>query len=326
MRATTEVFIVSDLHYASAAERARGFTEFQIISNPLLRLFVRAYRHFFWCRNQFSHNHLLDRFITAAADADVVVANGDYSCDTAFVGVSDAAAFESAQQCLTRLRERFGPRLNVTMGDHELGKTSIFGGRGGMRLASWDRVQNDLMIQPCWQRELGAYVLLGVASSVIALPAFERDTLPEERTRWQEIRREHLLSIEQALAKLSPNQKLILFCHDPTALPYLWREPTIQSRLAQIEATIIGHLHSPLILWKSRLLAGMPPLSFLGYSIHRMSAALRKARTWRHFNVRLCPAVAGIELLKDGGFAQLTLDESGQKPLRFEVRQFRSLS
>ncbi len=39
------VVIISDIHYAGAAERARGRDyEFRAIANPLLRAFVRLYR------------------------------------------------------------------------------------------------------------------------------------------------------------------------------------------------------------------------------------------------------------------------------------------
>ena len=85
----------------------------------------------------------------------------------------------------------------------------------------------------------------------------------------------------------------------------------------QIEQTIIGHLHSPLILWKSRVLSGMPILRFLGHSVQRFSTALREARHWKPFKVRLCPSLAGIELLKDGGYYSMELDDSGSVPARF---------
>jgi hypothetical protein len=43
--------IVSDIHYASAAEQARGDDyEIACIPNPLLRIFVRLHRHLIWLR------------------------------------------------------------------------------------------------------------------------------------------------------------------------------------------------------------------------------------------------------------------------------------
>src|SRR5438445_4407329 len=110
------ILILSDIHYACDAERQRRGHETRVIANPLLRRAVRAYRYYIWLRDPFAHNHLLDEFLRRADSPDWVVTNGDYSCDTAFVGVSDAAAFESARQCLTKLRERFGAKLRSVIG------------------------------------------------------------------------------------------------------------------------------------------------------------------------------------------------------------------
>jgi hypothetical protein len=113
----------------------------------------------------------------------------------------------------------------------------------------------------------------------------------------------------------------LIFCHDPTALPFLWREEAIRSRLPQIEHTIIGHLHTNLVLWNSRLLAGMPPIRCLGHTVRRLSTALHEARLWRPFHVRLCPALAGIELLKDGGFCTIELDPEARHPACFRFHR-----
>lgn len=315
--------IVSDIHYASDAERLRGHYEARAVRNPVLQLAARAYRHFIWQRDPFAHNPLLDRFIAAAGAADCVVANGDYSCDSAFVGVSDDASCLSARECLAKLRQGFGGRFHASIGDHELGKTSLLGGAGGMRLASWRRAQAELELAPFWRIELGAYVLIGVVSSLIALPVFEVETLPEEREEWGRLREAHLESIRCAFASLNRNQRVLFFCHDPTALPFLRQEKAVRDRLAQFEQTIIGHLHSNLVLRTSRLLAGMPPIRFLGNSIRRMSTALNEARHWRPFKVRLCPSLAGIELLKDGGYYEVALDLEGEHPAQFHWRAVR---
>ncbi len=310
--------ILSDIHYACAAEQARGRDyEARSVANPFIGLLVRFYRRFIWLHNPLGQNALLDKFLAQAQGMDFVVAAGDYSCDTRFVGVSDEAACQSVRECLGKLRQRFGPNFRAVYGDHELGKMSIFGGRGGMRLASWRRARQDLGLEPFWQVVLGNYVLLGVVSSLVALPVFAADTLPEEREEWQRLRAEHLSEISQAFAALRPEQRVLLFCHDPTALPFLWQEPAVQAKLSQVEQTIIGHLHSNLVLWKGRLLAGMPRITFLGHTAKRLSAALREARHWRAFHLRLCPALAGIELLKDGGYLTAELDLQAQQPVRF---------
>jgi hypothetical protein len=307
------VFVLSDVHYASDAERARGPTELEAIKNPLLRLFVRGYRHYIWRRDPFAHNPLLDRFVSGARGADLVIANGDYSCDTAFVGLSDAPSRESARICLGKLRGAFGAKASFTMGDHELGKTSLFGGRGGLRIASWERAL-ELGIEPFWRREVGDYLLLGVASSVLALSVYEPEILACERAGWRELREAHLRELRAVFDSLHPAQRVILFCHDPTALPFLGCEPAVRSKLDQIDQTIIGHLHSDLFLWQSRLLSGMPPIRFLGNSVRRMSTALNAAKSWKVFRPRLCPSLGGVELLKDGGYLEIHLPSSGVKP------------
>jgi hypothetical protein len=315
---TCTLGILSDIHYAAAAEQNRGHDfELRTIPNPLLRALARFYRHHVWLREPLRKNHLLDLFLERGADFDYVIANGDYTCDSAFVGLSDDAACQSVVECLGKLRQRFDPKLRANFGDHELGKISLFGGTGGMRLASWRRAREEVGLEPFWRLEIGSYVLLSCVSSLVALPVFQPDTLAAERPEWERLRAEHLAEIRRAFDAVQPSQRILLFCHDPTALPFLWREESVRAKLPQIEQTTIGHLHSNLILWKSRLLAGMPPLRFLGHTVRRLSTALHEARYWRPFHVRLCPALAGIELLKDGGYCTLELDPDARHPAHF---------
>src|SRR6185437_6255465 len=128
------------------------------LKNPFILLFVKTYRYWIWLRYPLRHNDLLDEFINRAGSPDYVVANGDYSCNSAFIGVSDDAACQSASECLQTLRTKFSPNFQASFGDHELGKMSFFGMRGGMRLASWHRAQSELGLQPLWRVELGSYV------------------------------------------------------------------------------------------------------------------------------------------------------------------------
>jgi hypothetical protein len=314
--------ILSDIHYASAAEQARGDDyELRHLNNGLLRVLLRLYRHHVWLRHPLRQNHLLDKFVAQADGFDFVIANGDYCCDSANLGISDDAACQSARECLDKLRQAFGSRLRANFGDHELGKLSLIGKRGGMRLESYRRGRQELGLEPFWRLEIGRYVLLGMVSSLIGLPIFEADALPSEMEPWQRLRAEHLARVQEAFVDLEPGQKVLLFCHDPTALPFLWREPSIQARLGQIEQTVIGHLHSRLILWKSCWLAGMPEITFLGHTVRRLSGALHEARHWKPFHVRLCPSLAGIELLKDGGFLTARLDPEARQPIRFEFHR-----
>jgi hypothetical protein len=316
--------ILSDIHYACAAEQAVGDDyESRAIPNPLLRCLLRNYRRFIWLRYPLRQNAQLARFLAEVGPADFVIANGDYSCDTAAVGLSDDAAMQSAQECLGKLGRQFGAKLIAGFGDHEFGKLRLLGTQGGMRLAGWRRGIEELGLRPFWKLELGNYVLIGVVSSLVALPVFAHDTLPGERAAWEKLREQHFTEIRAAFTALQPHQRVLLFCHDPTALPFLWRDDIVRSKLSHIEQTVIGHLHSHLFLRKSKLLAGMPVIRFLGHSIRGMSTALNEARLWRPFHVRLCPSLAGIELLKDGGYLTAELDAEAQRPVRFRFHRLR---
>ena len=146
---SVSVAILSDIHYAAAAERARGNDyEWRGIANPFLRAAVRFYRHFFWMRQPLAQAPQLDRFLRQVGAVDYVVANGDYSCDSAFIGVSDAAAAQSVEECLGKIRAQFGDRARFVLGDHELGKLTLVGAGGGMRLASWRCATEQLGVQP----------------------------------------------------------------------------------------------------------------------------------------------------------------------------------
>jgi 3',5'-cyclic AMP phosphodiesterase CpdA len=310
--------IISDIHYAGPAEQARLHRALDPIQSRGLRWLTRQYRHWLWLRDPGAHNHLLDRFIEANATADFVVANGDFSCDSAYIGVADDAAFESASLGLGKLRGTLGLRFAATMGDHEIGKTMLAADAGGLRLTSFHRAAKELGIEPFWKRSFGHYVLIGITSSLVALPVYEAETLSAELPVWRELRERHLEEIRRAFAALRPEQRVLLFCHDPTALPFLWQEARVRAKLSQVERTIIGHLHSPLLLKQSLILAGLPTIKFLGHTPRRLSAALRQARLWRPFHLLLCPSPPGIQLFKDGGYYTADLDLEAQRPAAFQ--------
>jgi len=299
------VLVVSDIHYASAAEQKRRGYEAAAVPAGWQRTLLRAYRRHVWLRDPFAHNGLLDRFLAQTGEVDLVVANGDFSCDSAFVGVSDDAAADSARIALGRLRDVLGNRFCAVIGDHELGKVSLVGRRGGLRWASWQRATGELGLEPFWRRDLGSCVALGLCSSLLALPVYLPESLSEEQASWRQLRESYLREIQEHLAREDPKRPLLLFLHDPTALPFLGALPAMQGCLPQVAATIIGHLHSPLVFWKSRLLAGLPPVRVFGHAVRRMTEALHQARSWRPFRVHLCPSLAGIELLKDGGYLEV---------------------
>ena len=232
--------VVSDIHFAGPEERLRAGHESAVIKNPLLRVLVGVYRHHIWLRDVFAHNHLLDYFIEQGRDADWVIGNGDFSCDTAFIGPMDTACCESAELCLEKLRTAFPNRFRAVMGDHELGKKSIFGGAGGMRIASWDQSVRRLRIQPFWIQDIGVYRLIGVCSSLIGLPVFDADVLSEDVPRWNELRRVHLDQIGKAFSELDSGQRVILFCHDPSALPFLLELSPVRERMEQLTGRSLG--------------------------------------------------------------------------------------
>ncbi|HEX5221797.1 MAG TPA: metallophosphoesterase [Verrucomicrobiae bacterium] len=319
-----QIAVLSDIHYAGPREQAEGDDyETRVIANPFLRFALRLYREHIWLRYPLRQNGQLDRFIAAVPAVDYVIANGDYSCNTSAVGLSDDAAMESAQLCIGKLRSKFGERLRLNFGDHELGKLRLMGTRGGLRLRSWDRGVAELGIQPFWRLELGRYVLFNCVSTLIALPVFEHDVLPGERAQWLKLREQHFDELRIAFASLQPRQRVIFFCHDPTALPFLARDETIKSTLAQVEHTIIGHLHSKLYLRASTLLSGLPVIRFCGHSIRRMSTAVNEARHWKAFHIQLCPSLGGIELLNDGGFLTMELNEAGKSPAQLQFHSLR---
>lgn len=311
--------ILSDIHYAGSRERAEGDDyEYRGLENSLLRFAIRQYRRFIWLHYPLRQNGQLDRFLAEVPAVDYAIANGDYSCNTAAFGLCDDAAMESAQECVGKLRDKFGERLRLNFGDHELGKLRLLGTRGGLRLKSWERSIAELGVSPFWKLEVGNYVLFTCTSTLLALPVFASDMRPEERNTWEKLRAEHFAGVRAAFAALRPGQRVLFFCHDPTALPFLWRDEIVRSRLGQIERTIIGHLHSNFYLRLSWILSGIPVIKGCGHSMRRMSTALREARYWKPFRVLLCPSLAGIELLKDGGYYTVELDEAAQQPAQFQ--------
>src|SRR3954469_22662938 len=110
---SVQLAILSDIHYAGAGEQERKGYPVAHLTNRFQRAAVVTYRRYFWHRDPFAHNHLVDAFIASAAGVDLVVANGDYSCDSAAIGVADDASYESAAECLTKLRGAFPGRFEA---------------------------------------------------------------------------------------------------------------------------------------------------------------------------------------------------------------------
>jgi hypothetical protein len=150
-----KIAILSDIHYAGPTEASAGDDyETRDIEPRLLRLALRLYREHVWMRYPLRQNPQLDRFLAGVGNVDYVIANGDYICNVAAVGLGDDGAMESARECLGKLRARFGGKLRANFGDHELGKLRLLGKRGGLRLRSWQRGCEELGLEPFWRLDL----------------------------------------------------------------------------------------------------------------------------------------------------------------------------
>lgn len=311
----------SDIHYPGPQERQRHDYEFKIIKNPIQRLLVKGYRHYIWLKDPFAHSYMLDRMLAQTPPSpDIVVILGDLSCDSAFVGVSDPAAYESTCLCIDKLKSRFGNKVKITFGDHDIGKTSLVGGIGGPRLRSWYLLTEEMGLEDLWIEYLGQTAIIGIASTIVALPVFIPEILKEELPQWIELRNKYLQRLIHIFETLTDHTPIILCLHDPTALPYLLEIRQISEKLPQIKVTVIGHLHTHLILRTAKFLAGMPQIRFLGNTIRRMTTGLQQARIWKKFKLQLCPSLTGIELLKYGGFLILYLNNNGSY-LKWELKR-----
>ena len=307
---------MSDFHWAGPAEQARSGHETRVIKNPALRWAASAWRRWVWLAEPHRHNDRVQAICDRAGPVDRVLANGDFTLDSGFVGASDPAALASSAECLAVLRQTYGSRLLTTIGDHDLGKTSLFGGAGGLRRRSLEQCELELGLRRFWVEEVSpGWLFVGVTSSLVAWPMFELESLPEERDWWRQQHAEHLAAISGVFQGLGPGQQIVLCCHDPSALPFLYRETVIRERLGRVALTLIGHLHSRAILRAARGLAGCPRVTWLGVTARRYTTALRDARCWRDFRVDLCPSPAGIQLLKDGGWLTVDLDRPGSLPV-----------
>lgn len=309
--------VISDIHYASDAEKTLGENELQGIYNPFFRMVAFFFRYFFWLRHPHAHNDKLLKFLEKAPQAEMVVGCGDYSNDAGNTGASFPAAFQSTQEVFRLIQERFGHTFISVAGDHEIGKIGLFGKKGGPRLASWEIIQKELNIKPFWHRQFGIWHFFGLNSFIISLPNIEKELLETQKETWEKLRKDYLKEFKAHLNILPASAKVILFSHDPTALSYLCEIPEIIDLLERkkIAITFVGHLHTPLVLKASYLLAGMPKINFLGHSIARMTESLSNARHWKDFNLILCPSMTGCQLAKDGGWIEVDLQDDGNYTL-----------
>jgi Calcineurin-like phosphoesterase len=315
------ILVISDIHYACDAEKARRGSEMRAAGNVVLALMARCWRKFIWLDDPLAHNHRLGMILDAEREPDLVVANGDFSVDSAFVGVGDDAAAESANHVLQRLRGAYGSRLWATLGDHDLGKMSLFGGKGGPRWKSWLRATGEMGLPGVWKLDLGRYTLIGAPSTPLSLPLFEPELLEDERPLWRGLGVKMAAELGAAFSSVAPDQRILFFIHDPSALPHVARIPEVNAAMGRIERTFVGHLHSGFVFQVASMLSGAPRVSWMGQTLRRYTHALREARVWREFKTVLCPSPTGIQMLKDGGYLRLELDPEGGCRLGIKTRR-----
>jgi predicted phosphodiesterase len=315
------ILVVSDIHHAGREEQLRRGFEERVAPGRLSRALLRGYRRHFWLDDPMAHNHRLPEILQREPTADLVIGNGDFTLDSAFVGVSDEAACASAQECLQVLGANRDGQFLAVMGDHELGKKSFLGDQGGIRQRSLELCLTRLGLHTAWHRMVGRWHLIGVTSSLVAWEMFESESVPGERKWWRAQHTSHLQEIEGLVEEIPAGDPWILFCHDPSALPVLRSLRAVSFRMPSLQATIIGHLHTPMILRLGQALAGFPHINWAGNSLRRYTYALQQARCWRKFHLHLCPSPPGVQFLKDGGF--LTIDIDPSRKGGFHVRRHR---
>jgi hypothetical protein len=322
--------VMSDVHVmgvgeeemSEASERDLGREDHPVRAG--LRRRLNGLRNRFWHWDSESRQacflHALE--IIDEHQPDLVILNGDYGGDHEGVGLSDDHTFDSAALVIDMVRDIFPDRSRLVFGDHDLGKYNTLRGRGGIRLASLHRGEDLLGIESFWQHPFGRYHLIGVNSSLLTLALFQPEALPEEWEEWQRLRQEHARQIEDAFQGLSDDARVVLFCHDPSALSEVASLPAVAARAPQILRTIVGHVHTPVLLQMNRLLRHAPLIK-TRYPIARIiSQGAKGSRTWKMFHPLVCPSTFGVGNHISGGVLFLTGDETHQ-PLAAERRRIR---
>jgi hypothetical protein len=211
------------------------------------------------------------------------------------------------------MRELFPDRTRFIFGDHELGKYDTNTRKGGIRIESLYRGEQQLGIRSFWNEEMDGFRLIGINSSLFTLDLFLPEALEEEIPAWREHRERHMNEVIQAFEKLEPTARVLLFCHDPSALSVVAELPEVKARIGRIERTVLGHLHAPALLKLAQLLPHVPRWN-PKYPVARIVAkGLRGVKSWAAFNPIVCPSTFGAGHHLTGGI--LFLEASGNGPL-----------
>jgi len=312
--------VISDIHVMGPGEHERHRDQVAAIGQDRRmagrwwQKFLNSSRSRFWNWHPESRH---DCFLRALTDMqsyhpDWVIANGDYGGDTHGVGLSDEATYESAAGVITLIREIFPDRCHFIFGDHDIGKYSTLLKEGGIRLASLDVGEQRLGIRSFWHEQVEEVHLIGVNSSLITLDYFLPEALTDEVPEWTRRRLEHEEKVRGAFASLPRKARVILFCHDPSALGVLGHLPEIRARLPAIELTVLGHLHEPRLL---RLVQRLPRLPEWKprYPVARIIAeGIRNARSWMDFKPVVCPSPFGTGHHITGGLLYVEKNAAGK--------------
>jgi len=325
-----QIAVISDIHLVGPSELALAERTYgRLRRNP--DILMRAVRSgLYRVRRRFWNGHLKWRhtaFLRALDEIaekkpEWVIANGDYGGDLGGVGLSHKATFDSASIVIEMIRQRFPNRSRFVFGDHDLGKYSTVLRKGGIRLNSLEIGERQLHIPSFWHETAEEVHLLGINSSLFTLDLFLPEAIAEEIPEWQRRRAEHLEQVESAFDELARDARVILFCHDPSALTALSQLAVVRERLSQIELTVIGHLHSPTLLRLSRYAARLSNLK-PHYPVARIVAnGLSGAREWNMFRPVVCPSTFGTGHHVAGGILLIQRDERGKiEAVRTSVRR-----
>ncbi len=301
--------VISDIHVLGPSEHERARELVSDIGRQhgmfraLWRHFLHGARNRFWNWKPESRRACFMRALEDmhAYHPDWVIANGDYGGDAEGVGLSHENTYESAAGVITLMREIFPERCHFIFGDHDIGKYSTIMRQGGIRLASLDVGEQQLGIRSFWHERVDDIQLIGVNSSLITLDHFLPEALTEEVPEWRRRREEHEQRVAETFATLEQDARVILFCHDPSALGVLIRNPIIYDKVRHIELTVLGHLHEPRLLSVIQRLPKLPEWK-PRYPVARIiTEGLRSAQTWSLFKPIVCPSPFGTGHHLSGG-------------------------
>lgn len=322
--------VMSDLHVMGPGEEASSLESVQTMGaedHPIRRRVRRGLnrvRDRFWHWDPQSRKACFHHALEVVADyhPDWLILNGDYGGDHEGVGLSDDHTFESAAMVISMVREMFPGRTRFVFGDHDIGKYNTVRRQGGIRLDSLTRGEQRLGIESFWHLEHASHHLVGVNSSLLTLGLFLPEALSHEVDSWKTLRDQHLERVSAYFEGLPSHARILLFCHDPSALAVLGELPAIQRRQSEILHTVVGHLHSPRLLALNRLIGHLPAPPNSAYPIARIiSEGARGARAWKDFRPVVCPSTYGVGNHVAGGV--LFVESKGHLGVRIQRRHIR---